>query len=244
VINIAQITKSYTGSETPALKEISFSINRGETVAILGENGAGKTTLLRIISTILKPTAGTCTVNGFDVLKEPQKVKASIGILLGSETGLYDRLTARENIEYFAKLHGIDKKVYTAELEKLSDLMNMTSWLNKKADKLSRGMKQKTALARAVIHRPPVLILDEPTTGLDVTSTSVFHRFMENYKSEGGTLIFSSHTISEVEKIADRVIIISDEQIRENGTVAELTEKHSAPLENLFRKIIGMDNEI
>ena len=223
-----------------AVKGISFEAKEGEVLGLLGENGAGKTTTLRILATMLKPTDGDAQINGYDLLKEPEKVRAEIGILFGGEVGIYDRLTARENIRYFAELNNMKKSDIEKRIDELSNMLDMNEYIDKRVAKFSRGMKQKVSIARAIVHDPKVMLFDEPTSGLDVTATRVVHDFIETCKAEGKVIIFSSHTMSEVEKLCDRVVIINKGEIVANGTIPEL-EKHfnNDNLEEVFMRLVG-----
>lgn len=226
--------------EFEAVKGISFEAKEGEVLGLLGENGAGKTTTLRMLATMLKPTEGTAKINGYDLLKEPEKVRGEIGILFGGEVGIYDRLTARENIRYFAELNNMKKTDIEKRINELSNMLDMNEYIDKRVAKFSRGMKQKVSIARAIVHDPNVMLFDEPTSGLDVTATRVVHDFIQTCRAEGKVIIFSSHTMSEVEKLCDKVVIINKGDIVANGTIPEL-EKHfnNNNLEEVFMRLVG-----
>lgn len=238
MLEVKNITKKF--KDKLAVENVSFTLNQGEIVGLLGENGAGKTTTLRMISTMLKPTEGQVVVNGFDVLKEPDKVRSQIGILFGGEVGIYDRLTARENIKYFGSLYGIDGHVLDQRIDKMGKDLDMMEYMDRRVGKFSRGMKQKVAIARSIVHEPPIMLFDEPSTGLDVTAARIVQDFILKCKEEGKTILFSSHSIKEVEKLCDRVIIINKGKIVEEGTLDELKTKYkNDDLEEVFVKIIG-----
>lgn len=223
-----------------AVKGISFEAKEGQVLGILGENGAGKTTTLRMLATMLKPTEGTAEVNGFDLIKEPEKVRGEIGILFGGEVGIYDRLTARENIRYFAELNNMKKGLINERIDELSNMLDMSEYIDKRVGKFSRGMKQKVAIARAIVHNPRVMLFDEPTTGLDVTATRIVHEFIETCCREGKTIAFSSHSMSEVEKLCDRVVIMHKGEIVAEGTIPGLKEHfENDDLEEVFMKLVG-----
>lgn len=209
-------------------------------LGLLGENGAGKTTTLRMLATMLKPTDGTADINGFDLVKEPDKVRGEIGILFGGEVGIYDRLTARENIRYFAELNNMKKPDIEKRIDELANMLDMTEYIDKRVGKFSRGMKQKVAIARSIVHNPKIMLFDEPTTGLDVTSARIVHEFIETCKNQGKTIIFSSHSMSEVEKLCDRVVIIRKGEIVAQGDIPEL-KKHfgNDDLEEVFMRLVG-----
>lgn len=204
-----------------AVRNVSFSCDSGQVLGLLGPNGAGKTSILRLLSTALKPDAGTALINGIDIVKEPLLARKNIGFLSGT-TGLYARLTARENVEYFARLHGMSEAQIKQRTEELFDLLHMHSFANKRAEHLSAGMKQKTAIARTVVHEPKVVILDEPTTGLDVMSAKTLLDFIASYKQLRIPLIFSTHHLHEIEKLCDRVCIINHGATAFNGSLDEL----------------------
>jgi sodium transport system ATP-binding protein len=204
-----------------AVRDVSFHCAPGEVLGLLGPNGAGKTTALRILSTALRPDAGSAHIDDIDILAEPLRARQRIGFLSGS-TGLYGRLTARENVEYFGRLHGMAPADLRTRCDELFEQLQMHAYAHKRADQLSTGMKQKCAIARTVIHRPQVVILDEPTTGLDVMSARILLDFIASYKALGIPLIFSTHHLHEVDKLCDRVCIINQGRSAFTGSVAEL----------------------
>ncbi|GAA0116344.1 ABC transporter ATP-binding protein [Clostridium senegalense] len=240
MIDVKGIKKNFGRVE--ALKGISFNVQKGEIVGLLGENGAGKTTTLRMIATMLKPTEGTCLVNGHDIFKDADKVRGEIGILFGGEVGLYDRLTARENIRYFALLNGMNKLEADRNIEELVRILDMEEYIDRKVGKFSRGMKQKVAIARSIVHNPSVMLFDEPTIGLDVISTRIIQKFILKCKKENKAIIFSSHSMNEVEKLCDRIVIINKGEVVESGTIKGLKEKYNnEDLEEVFVSLIGGD---
>lgn len=222
-----------------AVDNINFNLNKGEIVGLLGENGAGKTTTMRMISTMLTPTSGTINVNNFDVMKNPAEVRRNIGILFGGEVGIYDRLTARENIRYFAELNDVKKEEIEGRINELVEDLDMKEYADKRVGKFSRGMKQKVSIARSIVHYPSIMLFDEPTTGLDVTAARTIHDFIRKCKEEGKTILLSSHSMKEVEKLCDRVIIIHKGKIVEEGTIDGLKEKYNNDdLEEVFVNLI------
>ncbi|MES2017348.1 MAG: ATP-binding cassette domain-containing protein [Pseudomonadota bacterium] len=224
-----------------AVRDVSFHCAPGEVLGLLGPNGAGKTTALRILSTALRPDAGSATINGIDILAEPLKARQRIGFLSGS-TGLYGRLTARENVEYFGRLHGMPAARLKQRCDALFDQLGMHEYADKRADQLSTGMKQKCAIARTVIHAPEIVILDEPTTGLDVMSAKIVLDFIASYKALGIPLIFSTHHLHEVDKLCDRVCIINRGATAFSGSLAQLRRQGgSADLVDAFVRIINED---
>lgn len=223
-----------------AVDNISFKLEKGEIVGLLGENGAGKTTTMRMISTMLKPSSGSINVNGFDAVKNSADVRRNIGILFGGDVGIYDRLTARENIRYFAELNDVKKEEINKRIDEMAKDLDMEEYIDKRVGKFSRGMKQKVSIARSIIHYPEVMLFDEPTTGLDVTAARTIHDFIEKCKSEGKTILLSSHSMKEVEKLCDRVIIIHKGKLVEEGTISGLKEKYNNnDLEEVFVQLIN-----
>jgi len=242
VIEIMNLSKSF--KKVNAVNSISFNVNQGEIVGLLGENGAGKTTTLRMLATMLKATGGTAKLNGFDINSEPEKVRGQIGILFGGEVGLYDRLTARENIEYFAELNGMGKADIDRSMEYLIKNLEMEEYIDRRVGKFSRGMKQKVAIARSIVHEPSVMLFDEPTAGLDVTASKIVQEFILKCKEQNKAIIFSSHSMQEVEKLCDRIVMIHRGIIIEQGTVEELKEKyHIEDMEEIFMRLAGESNE-
>jgi sodium transport system ATP-binding protein len=203
-----------------AVRDVSFSCESGQVLGLLGPNGAGKTTSLRMLSTALKPTNGQIIINGDDVIAEPIAMRKRIGFLSGT-TSLYHRLTVKENVEYFGRLHGMSEPDLAQEIERIFDLLDIHSFANKKAESLSTGMKQRANIARTVIHKPEVIVLDEPTTGLDVISAKTILDFIESYKNTNVPIVFSTHHLHEVEKLCDRVVLINQGTTQFNGTLEE-----------------------
>jgi sodium transport system ATP-binding protein len=224
-----------------AVRNVSFNCASGEVLGLLGPNGAGKTTVLRLLSTALKADAGSVTMDGIDLLQQPLLARQSIGFLSGT-TGLYGRLSARENIEYFGRLHGMKGPQLKQRCDDLFDLLQMHEFGDKRADLLSTGMKQKCAIARAVVHQPRVVILDEPTTGLDVMAARILLDFIASYKAMGIPLIFSTHHLHEIDKLCDRVCIINHGASVFHGDLAQLRQQGgSSDLHDAFVGLIEKD---
>ncbi len=192
---------------------------------------------------MLKPTKGTAILSGHDILKNQQAVRREIGILFGGESGLYDRLTARENIAYYAELNDISKEEIKERIDYLTKILDMEEYIDRRVGKFSKGMKQKVAIARSIVHNPPIMLFDEPTSGLDVTAARTIHSFIEECRKEGKTVIFSSHSMVEVEKLCERVAIIHKGNIIEEGSIEELKTKYNKNLEDLFVELVGGTNE-
>ena len=236
MIQCESLTKKFR--EFTAVDHVSFEVGNGEVFGLLGPNGAGKTTTMRLLSTLLKPTSGTATVAGHDLLREPQKVRASIGVL-PEDTGLYDRLTPREHLLYYGRLHRMPEDVLRKRGDELLDIMELKDRANTKVGDFSKGMKQKVALLRAFIHDPPVLLLDEPTAGLDVMSARSIQGFVERFRKEGKAIMISTHNMTEAQKLCDRLAIIDHAKIVAAGTVAELQKRTSQKdLESIFVQLV------
>ncbi|MCM2583647.1 sodium ABC transporter ATP-binding protein NatA [Bacillus stercoris] len=218
-----------------AVRDVSLTIQKGEVVGILGENGAGKTTMLRMIAALLEPSQGAITVDGFDSVKQPAEVKKRIGVLFGGETGLYDRMTAKENLQYFGRLYGLNRHEIKATIEDLSKRFGMRDYMNRRVGGFSKGMRQKVAIARALIHDPDIILFDEPTTGLDITSSNIFREFIQQLKREQKTILFSSHIMEEVQALCDSVIMIHSGEVIYRGALESLYEsERSKDLNYIF----------
>ncbi|MBC2251185.1 ATP-binding cassette domain-containing protein [Listeria welshimeri] len=227
MIDVVNVTKKFQDCKksTTAVDHVSFHVGKGRIVGLVGENGAGKTTILRSIATLVSQDEGTISVAGYDTLKQAEEVKNHIGVLFGGETGLYDRLTARENLLYFGGLYGLPKHTLKNRIDDLSQRFGMRKELDRTVGGFSRGMRQKVAIARAVIHDPKVILFDEPTTGLDITSANVFRDFTRQLQKEGKTIIFSSHIMDEVRSLSDDLILMHQGQLLYSGTAEALYEK-------------------
>jgi len=222
-----------------AVDGVSFSCKPGEIYGLLGANGAGKTTTLRILATILAPSSGAANVAGFDVVREPQKVRAHVGFL-STATALYDRLTAAETVEYFGQLFGLDSATIQRRTNELFKALDMDEFRDRRCAKLSTGMKQKVSIARTLIHDPPVMIFDEPTNGLDVMAARSITDFIRQCRDRGKTVIFSTHVMTEVEKLCDRIGIIHAGKMRTEGTLNQLRQNYRKDsLEEIFVEVSG-----
>ena len=242
MIEARQLTKVFRDKkrgEIRAVDNVSFTCRPGQIYGLLGANGAGKTTTLRLLACLLRPTGGGATVAGFEVGAQPGRVRANIGFLATS-TALYGRLTARETITYFGRLNGLSPAVITDRIARLADELEMREFLDRRVEKYSTGMKQKTSIARTVIHDPAVLVFDEPTVGLDVMAARSIGRFVRRCRNEGKTVIYSTHVMSEVEKLCDVVGIIHRGQLVAEGSLAELRARYGEQdLEELFVRAVG-----
>jgi sodium transport system ATP-binding protein len=225
--------------EIRAVENVSFTCQPGKIYGLLGANGAGKTTTLRMLATILEPTDGTAIVSGYDVVEQPDKVRANVGFL-STATALYPRLTAQEMVEYFGRLNGLDEATLKKRVDDIFSRLDMNGFRGRRCDKLSTGMKQKTSIARTLVHDPPVMIFDEPTTGLDVMTARTIIGFIADCRDRGKTVIFSTHIMSEVERLCDHIGIIHGGKLLEEGTLSELRAKHNEHnLEEIIVKVVG-----
>ncbi len=245
MIEARQLTKVFRDKkrgEIRAADDVSFRAEPGRIYGLLGANGAGKTTTLRMLATLLQPTSGSAVVAGFDVVREPERVRANVGFLAAS-TALYGRLTARETIEYFGKLNGLAGAELRARVERLAAQLEMHEFLDRRCEKLSTGMKQKTSIARMLVHDPAVMIFDEPTLGLDVMTARAIVQFVRDCRERGKTVIYSTHIMSEVEKLCDVVGIVHRGRLLAEGTPAELRGRFGeSDMEEVFVKIVTAED--
>jgi sodium transport system ATP-binding protein len=238
VVGLCKTFRDPAGRPVQAVNGVSFHARAGEILGLLGPNGAGKTTTLRILCTLLKPTAGTARVAGFDVVTEADQVRRHVGFL-SATTGVYDRMTAREMVEYYGRLNGLAGERLNSRIKELFDALGMHDIRNVRGSKMSTGQKQKVSIARALVHDPPVLILDEPTNGLDVLVQRSVLQQVKSLGERGKCVVYSTHIFREVEKICDRVAIIHRGKVLDVGTLEELRERHQEnDLEELFFGLI------
>jgi len=227
---LTKIFRARKRGEIRAVDRVSFCCRPGHIYGLLGANGAGKTTTLRLLATILQPTDGTARVAGFDIKEQPEQVRARVGFL-STATALYGRLTARETVEYFGRLNGLNGSALQRRVEELFALLAIGAFAERRCDQLSTGLKQKVSIARTLVHDPPVMIFDEPTVGLDVMTARTIVRFIRDCRDQGKTVIFSTHVMSEAEKLCDTIGIIHDGRLLAEGTLAEL--RHRVGVEEL-----------
>jgi len=222
-----------------AVENVSFRCQPGQIYGLLGANGAGKTTTLRMLATILEPTGGTALVAGYDIVEQPEKVRANVGFL-STATALYARLTAQEMVEYFGRLYGMDEPALKRRIDELFARLEMNDFRDRRCDKLSTGMKQKVSIARTLVHDPPVMIFDEPTLGLDIMTARTIVGFIRECRQHGKTVIFSTHIMSEVEKLCDIIGIIDGGRLLAEGALAELRRRYAEQdLEEIFVKVVA-----
>jgi sodium transport system ATP-binding protein len=236
-VEVAGLTKVYiddSRGEVRAVDDVSFVCQPGEIFGLLGANGAGKTTTLRMLATILTPSAGRATVMGHDIVGDPGQVRRSLGFYSAS-TALYPRLTGRETLEFFARINDFPEDAVAARVEALVTRFGIGEYAGARVDRLSQGMKQKVSIARTVAHDPPVLIFDEPSVGLDVLNALEMQKVIGELRDEGKAIIFSTHIMSEAERLCDRIAIIHRGRLHASGTLDELrsaTGRHY--LEDIF----------
>src|SRR5580658_4486938 len=245
MIKVEHLSKTFSDSKRGArlaVDDVSFEVRAGEVFGLLGPNGAGKTTTLRMLATLLKPTSGTATLNGFEITRDPQKVREQIGFLSG-DMGLYGRLTPLEILNFFGKLNGMDSAKRANKIQRLVTMLDMQSFAGVRTDKLSTGMKQKTSIARTMLNDPPVLILDEPTSGLDVPTARAIETAIGDAKKAGKSVLYSTHVMEEAEYLCDRIGVISGGKMKMIGTMDELrvaTGKHR--LREIFLDLLGLES--
>jgi sodium transport system ATP-binding protein len=246
MIHVRNLTKEYADlrrGRFVALGGISFDAYPGQIYGLLGPNGAGKTTALRILSTVLRPTHGSATVNGADVVTQPSQVRREIGFM-SANTGVYDRMTAWEMVEYFGRLYGLDEQELRDRMEQLFQRLQMNEIRDRLGSKMSTGMKQKVSIARALVHDPPVLIFDEPTSGLDVLVARALLKTVGELREHGKCVVFSTHIMREAERLCDRIAIIHRGHLLAEGTLEELRDQHEEhDLEELFFQLISRHDE-
>ena len=227
-----------------ALDDVSFTLNDGEITGLLGLNGAGKSTLMRLIYGLLQPNAGDVWVNEHQVSKNPNAARQQLGVL-PDDTGLYKRLTARENIRYFGELQGLNGEMLEKSVNQLIGWLGMESIAERRAEGFSLGERMKTALARAIVHQPQHVLLDEPTNGLDVITTRAVRRLLHELKQQGRCVIFSSHLMHEVSGLCDRIIVISHGKILADGNLDVILDAgKSHNLEDAFVNLVQSQQEL
>ena len=226
-----------------AVRGVDLDCRPGEIYGLLGPNGAGKTTTLRMLATILAPTSGQAFIDGVEVGADPLEVRRRIGFL-SSSTGLYPRLTARETLEYFGQLHGMDPATLKGKVDAVVEAFDIGPFQDGRCEGLSTGQRQRVSIARAVLHDPPVLILDEPTTGLDILASSDMIDFLESRRAAGTCVLFSTHILSEAERLCDRIGVIHAGRMLAVGTLDELRERTGAEwLEDVFKALVAEAGE-
>lgn len=243
MIAVEQLAKTFTDAArgtVHAVRDVNFEARPGEIFGLLGSNGAGKTTTLRMLSTILRPTGGRATVAGFDVVQQPERVRENIGFLSG-DMGTYHRLTPREVLHLFGQLNGLKVEDVRRRSKELIERLEMTSYADSRIDTFSTGMKQRLSIARVLVHDPPVLILDEPTNGLDVPTAQMIEEFILEAKRNGKTIVLSTHVMEDAEYLCDRIAVMHQGSITAMGRMDDLralTGKQR--LKEIFLNLISM----
>ncbi len=239
MIKVSNLHKSF--GKVEAVRGISFEVRDGEITGLLGPNGAGKTTTLRMLYSLLPPDKGEIRIDGLDPTKDAMAIKNTLGVVPDSR-GLYTRMSARENVAYYGQLHGMSRKDIDSRLEELVETLDMADFIERRTEGFSQGQRVKVAIARAMIHKPQTVMLDEPSNGLDVMSTRALRRYILDLKSSGHSVILSTHIMQEVAALCDRIVIIAKGRIAANGTAQELLEKSGCDtLEDAFVRLIGSE---
>ncbi len=232
MVKVIDLGKSY--GKTKALRGISFEVGAGSVYGLLGPNGAGKTTTLRILATLVRPDAGRASVAGYDVNEQPLKVRASLGIVNGG-MGLYERLTGREILEFFGRFYGLEGTVLNERISWVDETLGIGAALERRVSEMSSGMIQKVIVARAILHQPPVLLLDEATRGLDVFARRALLDFVEDYRAKGKAVVYSTHVLPEAEEICDMVGFLHEGRLLFQGSIEEAKERYATnSLERAF----------
>ncbi len=241
MLEVSDLHKSFktkTGT-VKAVDGVTFTAKDGEITGLLGPNGAGKTTTLRMLYTLMAPERGSVRVDGIDAALDANRVRSKLGVLPDAR-GVYKRLTARENIAYFGRLQGLDEATIARRCSTLSEALGMSEFIDRRTEGFSQGQRTKTAIARAMVHDPKNVLLDEPTNGLDVMTTRAMRDFLKRLRSEGRCVLFSSHIMQEVAALCDRIVVIAHGKVMADGSVEELrAQAGETNLEDAFVKIIG-----
>ncbi len=236
---LTKVFRAARGRRVEAVRNASFRVGPGEAFGLLGPNGAGKTTLLRMLATIIAPTSGVCRVNGLRADEAPDRIRHAIGFLSGN-TRLYGRLTAREVLHYFGRLHGMPEAKIRDSITRMSGMLDMEAFIDRRCDSLSTGQTQKVSIARVLLHDPELLILDEPTLGLDIMTSNAILSFIADAKGRGRAIVFSTHYLGEAEMLCDRVGIIHRGDLIAVDTPAALQERAGcATLRDAFVRLIA-----
>lgn len=239
MIKVSNLHKSF--GEVKAVQGVSFEARDGEITGLLGPNGAGKTTTLRMLYSLLPPDEGEIRIDGLDPGSDAMEIKRTLGVVPDSR-GLYNRLTARENIEYFGELHGMTRQQMTDRIAELNRTLGMEDFIDRRTEGFSQGQRVKVAIARAMVHSPQTVLLDEPSNGLDVMATRALRNYILSLKKDGHSVVLSTHIMQEVAALCDRIVIIAKGEVAADGTAEQLMERSGAStLEDAFVKLIGTD---
>ena len=239
MIVVRNLRKSF--GDVKAVNGVSFEARDGEITGLLGPNGAGKTTTLRMLYSLLPPDGGEILIDGLDPTRDAMQIKRTLGVVPDSR-GLYSRLTARENIAYFGELHGMSRRRIEERIGELVETLDMADFIDRRTEGFSQGQRVKVAIARAMVHEPQTVLMDEPSNGLDVMSTRALRDYIRSLRSAGHSVVLSTHIMQEVAALCDRIVIIAKGEVAANGTAAELLARSgSDSLEDAFVKLIGSE---
>lgn len=239
MIVVKNLRKSF--GEVKAVNDVSFEARDGQITGLLGPNGAGKTTTLRMLYSLLPPDAGEIRIDGLDPSKDAMEIKRTLGVVPDSR-GLYTRLTARENIVYYGELHGMGRPAIRERIEELVTTLDMEDFIDRRTEGFSQGQRVKVAIARAMVHRPQTVLMDEPSNGLDVMSTRALRHYIRSLRAGGHSVVLSTHIMQEVAALCDRIVIIAKGEVAADGSAEELLERSGCDsLEDAFVKLIGTE---
>jgi len=239
MIVVKNLKKSF--GEVKAVNGVSFEARDGEITGLLGPNGAGKTTTLRMLYSLLPPDEGEIRIDGMDPAKDAIEIKRTLGVIPDSR-GLYSRLTARENIAYFGELHGMKRQSIRQRIEELTVTLDMEDFIDRRTEGFSQGQRVKVAIARAMVHEPQTVLMDEPSNGLDVMSTRALREYIRSLRQAGQSVVLSTHIMKEVAAVCDRIVIIAKGKVAADGTADQLLEKSGCDtLEDAFVTLIGTE---
>ena len=239
MISVKNLRKFF--GEVKAVNGVSFEARDGEITGLLGPNGAGKTTTLRMLYSLLPPDEGEIRIDGLDPTRDAMEIKRTLGVVPDSR-GLYSRLTARENISYYGELHGMGRKAISKRIEDMTATLDMGDFIDRRTEGFCQGQRVKVAIARAMVHEPQTVLMDEPSNGLDVMSTRALRNYIRNLRAEGHSVVLSTHIMQEVAALCDRIVIIAKGEVAADGTAGELLERSGCDsLEDAFVKLIGSE---
>jgi len=239
MIEVRNLYKSF--GDVKAVNGVSFEARDGEITGLLGPNGAGKTTTLRMLYSLLPPDSGEIRIDGLDPTRDAMQIKRTLGVVPDSR-GLYSRLTARENIRYFGELHGMNSDSIGARIENLTRTLDMGDFIDRRTEGFSQGQRVKVAIARAMVHEPQTVLMDEPSNGLDVMSTRALRDYIRELRQAGHSVVLSTHIMQEVAALCDRIVIIAGGEVAADGTAADLLNRSGCDsLEDAFVKLIGSE---
>ena len=239
MIVVRNLRKSF--GAVRAVNDVSFQARDGEITGLLGPNGAGKTTTLRMLYSLLPPDDGEILIDGLDPTRDAMEIKRTLGVV-PDHRGLYARLTARENISYYGELHGMSRQQIAQRIARLVDTLDMADFIDRRTEGFSQGQRVKVAIARAMVHEPQTVLLDEPSNGLDVMSTRALRHYVRGLRSAGRSVVLSTHIMQEVAALCDRIVIIAKGEVAADGTAAELLQRTGCEsLEDAFVKLIGSE---